>query len=573
MDYQKKYEQWLHHPGMEKELKRELKQIASDQAEVSSRFSRELTFGTGGIRGQMGAGLARLNIYIIRKVTAGLANYLNQTKGTMPSVVIAYDTRHKSRQFARETAAVLTCRGIKAWLFKEPVPTPLLSFAVRELKASAGVVITASHNPPSDNGYKVYGSDGGQITDTPAQDIIAQVSLIENELAVPVADLKKVEKSGLFEPVGQEIEELYFKRLQELYFSSDWWGKEPLPVRVVYTPLHGTGSMAVPRALQNAGVKDLFVVPEQAEMDPDCPTVWCPNPEEPEVFDLAVSLGKKEGADLLLATDLDGDRLGAMVRSRTGDYVTLTGNQLGCLMLDYLLSRKQERGELPANSMVMQTVVTTAMGKAVAGTYGVEVVETLTGFKYLGEQIKEHIDTGKKTFLFGFEESYGYLVGTFVRDKDGVQAAQLAAEMAAYYNHRGLNALEALEQLFRTHGYFREELVNLELLESEPERVEQVMEHLRGADLRLAGFPVVRLDDYLKQENIDSLTGKRLPTLLPSSNSLKYYLEKDGWFCIRPSGTEAKIKIYLGVREKCSEKATAELSSLKEKVLAVVEAI
>ena len=573
MDYQKKYEQWLHHPAMEKELKRELEMIATDQAEVSSCFSRELTFGTGGIRGQMGAGIARLNIYIIHKVTAGLANYLHQTVGTMPSVVIAYDTRHKSRRFARETAAVLTYRGIKAWLFEEPVPTPLLSFAVRELKASAGVVITASHNPPSDNGYKVYGSDGGQITDTPARDITAQISLIEDELAVPVADLEKAEKSGLFEPVGQDIEELYFKRLQELYFSSDWWGKGPLPVRVVYTPLHGTGSKAVPRALKNAGVKDLFVVPEQAEMDPDCPTVCCPNPEEPEVFDLAVILGRKEGADLLLATDLDADRLGAMVRSRAGDYVTLTGNQLGCLMLDYLLSRKQERGELPANGTVIQTVVTTAMGKAVAGSYGVELVETLTGFKYLGEQIKEHVDTGKKTFLFGFEESCGYLAGNFVRDKDGIQAAQLAAEMVAYYNHRGLNALEALEQLFRTHGYFREELVNLELTESEPERVEQVMEHLRGTDLRLVGLPVVRIDDYLKQESIDSLTGKRLPTLLPPSNSLKYFLERDAWFCIRPSGTEAKIKIYLGVRENRSEKATAELFSLKEKVLAVVEAI
>jgi phosphoglucomutase len=571
MAYRQKLEKWLSHPSMEAELKEELEKIAADEAELQSRFSRELTFGTGGIRGRMGAGIARLNIYMIRKVTAGLANYLQRDKSVVPSVVIAYDTRHNSRRFAREAAAVLTCRGIKTQLFEEPVPTPLLSFAVRELKASAGVVITASHNPPADNGYKVYGPDGGQITDAPAQAITEEINLIEDELAIQVADLEEMQKNGFFEPVGPEIVESYLQHLQELRLSPGWCPQGPLPVRVVYTPLHGTGAGIIPRALKNAGVTDLFLVAEQMIMDPRCPTVQYPNPEEWEVFDLALTLGKKEKADLLLATDLDGDRLGAVVRSDSGEYVPLTGNQLGCLMLDYLLFLKKERGDLGRGEMMIQTVVTTAMGKAIAASYGLEVLETLTGFKYIGELIKERVDTGRNRFLFGFEESYGYLIGSFVRDKDGVQAAQVAAEMVAYYNHRGMNILQALEQLYQVHGYFREELVNLTLNEEQPGRLEQVMKYLRGNSFnRLGERKVVRIDDYLEQTGTDMLTGKHLPIKLPASNSIKFNLEGGAWFCVRPSGTEPKLKIYLGVREKSLEGAIAGLGILKEKVLAVL---
>ncbi len=574
MEYRRKLERWLSYPFLDRELKEELEQIAADEKEVYSRFFRELTFGTGGIRGRMGAGSARLNIYIIRKVTAGLANYLHKTAGTStPSVVIAYDTRHNSRRFAHETAAVLTCRGIKTWLFEEPVPTPLLSFAVRELGTSAGVVVTASHNPPADNGYKVYGPDGGQITDALARDITEQINLIKDELAIPVANLEEMEKIGLLELVGQEMEEKYLDHLQKLRLVSSWWLQDqaPLPVKVVYTPLHGTGAAIIPRVLKKAGVTALFPVAEQMKTDPNCPTVRNPNPEEWEVFDLAVALGKKKKADLLLATDLDGDRLGAAVRNSSGNYIPLTGNQLGCLMLDYILALKKERGELGDRDMIIQTIVTTAMGKAIASYYGLEVVETLTGFKYIGEQIKKRVDSGQNVFLFGFEESYGYLIGTFVRDKDGVQAAQLAAEMVAFYNHRGVTVLEALEQLYRIHGYFREELINITLDENKPGKLEQVMKYFRGNGLtQLGGKKVIQVDDYLEQVSISVSSGKRLPILLPSSNCLKFYLENDAWFCVRPSGTEPKLKIYLGVREKSLEEANTTLNILKEEVLAVV---
>ena len=575
MEYQKKFRHWANFPGMDLELSRELVLITSDEEEIARRFSGGIAFGTGGIRGRMGAGTALLNIYTVRKATAGLACYLiNNCRQdeSRPSVVIAFDTRHNSDHFTRETAAVLTACGIKTWIFPEPVPTPLLSFAVRELQASAGVVITASHNPPADNGYKVYGPDGGQITQSSAEAITAEIIQIKDELAIPIGSLEAAEKEGLLERVEVGVYQLYYKHLQEMSLTSSWWGGGPLPIRVVYTPLHGTGAVAVPRALANTGVKDVILVAEQMIMDPYFSTIKSPNPEDWEVFNLAIKLGLEEQADLLLATDLDCDRLGVAVRDYSGQYVPLTGNQLGCLMLDYILARKKERGDLPLNGIVVQTVVTSALGKAIAKAYGVETVETLTGFKYIGEVIKERVDSGQNCFLFGFEESYGYLAGDFVRDKDGIQAAQLSVELAAYYKDRGMHLLDALEQLYRAHGYYLEELVNLELAEGEICQVEQTMTKMRGAGWReQVGLKIIYVDDYLQQMSTDLRTGERLPTGLPASNAVKYYLEGDCWFCVRPSGTEPKIKIYLGVRAKSFDKAAAELSVLKEKVLAVVE--
>lgn len=572
MEYRKKYQQWLEFPGMDEELSRELTKISLDENEIANRFSREIAFGTGGIRGRMGAGTALINIYIVRKVTAGLARYLLNScpqEGKAPSVVIACDTRRNSERFVRETAEVLITYGIKAWVFPEPTPTPLLSFAVRELQASAGVVITASHNPPADNGYKVYGPDGGQIADCQAHAITEQILQVENELTIPGGDLEEAKKNGLLELVGAEVDNLYFKHLQSISLSSTWWGKGPLPVRVVYTPLHGTGGKAIPRALANAGVTALFLVSEQLELDPNCSTVQYPNPEDWEVYNLAIALGEREEADLLLATDLDADRLGAAVRN-IGRYVPLTGNQIGCLLLDYILSQRKKQEKLPTNGIVLQTVVTSEMGKAIAADYGVEIIETLTGFKYIGEQIKERVDTGQNVFLFGFEESYGYLAGDFVRDKDGIQASQLVAEMTAYYKYRKMTLLDALEQLFLAHGYFQEELVNLKLAEGELYRVEQVMNQLRGAHLsELNGLKIIRAEDYLKQISTD-VQGNQTPIGLPASNALKYILDDLSWFCIRPSGTEPKIKIYLGVKGDSADVAAAKLSTLRENVLALV---
>lgn len=572
MKYRKKYQQWLDFPGMDEELGQELTQIALNENEIINRFSREITFGTGGIRGRMGAGTALINIYIIRKVTAGLARYLLsacQKESKPPSVVIAYDTRRNSQRFARETVAVLTNYGIKAWLFQEPTPTPLLSFAVRKLRASAGVVITASHNPPTDNGYKVYGADGGQITDGLASAITTQISSLEDELTIPLGDLEKAEKDGLLELVGEDVENLYLEYLQKLSLSSTWWNKSPLPVRVVYTPLHGTGGKLIPQALANAGVTDIFLVPEQ--MEPCCSTIQNPNPEDWQVYKLAIDLGEKEQADLLLATDLDADRLGAVVRSASGQYVPLTGNQIGYLLLNYILSQKKTQGTLPQNGIAVQTVVTSEMGKSIAAAYGVKMIETLTGFKYIGEQIRERVDTGQNVFLFGFEESYGYLAGDFVRDKDGIQASQLVAEMTAYYKNQHMTLLDALEQLFLAHGYFQEELVTLELAEGELYLVEQVLNKLRNTRLsEMGGQPVIRKDDYLWQLST-AQNGKQTPTGLPANNALKYLFEDLSWFCIRPSGTEPKIKIYLGAQGDTAEKTAARLSVLKREVLALLK--
>jgi phosphoglucomutase len=575
VEYQKKFRRWADFTGMDVELGRELALITSDEEEIDRRFSQDITFGTGGIRGRMGAGTALINIYTVRKATAGLASYLlnnRRQEEDQPSVVIAFDTRHNSERFTRETAAVLTARGIKTYIFPEPVPVPLLSFAVRELQASAGVVITASHNPPADNGYKVYGSDGGQITQGSANAITAEIIQVEDELAIPAGNLATAEKDGLLEWVGTGVYDLYFKLLQGMSLTSAWWGGGPLPVSVVYTPLHGTGGSTVPRALANAGVRDVILVAEQMKMDPHCSTVKYPNPEDWEVFNLAIELGLKEQADMLLATDLDCDRLGVAVCDYSGQYVPLTGNQLGCLMLDYILARKKERGDLQPNGIAVQTVVTSALGKAIAAAYGVETVETLTGFKYIGEVIKERVDSGQNYFLFGFEESYGYLAGDFVRDKDGIQAAQLAVELTAYYKNRGMTILDALEQLYRAYGYYREELVNLELAEGEIYRVEQAMTKLRGADWREpGGLKIIRVDDYLQQLSTDLRTGEQIPTGLPASNAVKYFMERDCWFCVRPSGTEPKIKIYFGVKGESAHQAATLLNLLKERVLPMVK--
>ena len=575
MEYEKKFRRWVEFTGMDVDLGRELALITTDNDEIARRFSQDITFGTGGIRGRMGAGTALFNIYTVRRTTAGLARYLInnhwQDEG-QPSVVIAYDTRHNSDRFTKETAAVLTKYGIKVWIFTEPVPTPLLSFAVRELQASAGVVITASHNPPSDNGYKVYGPDGGQITLGSASAITAEIFQVEDELAISVGNLEAAEKDGLLEWVGADVYDQYFKLLREMDLTADWWSGGPLPVSVVYTPLHGAGAVAVPRALANAGVKDVYLVDEQMVMDPFCSTINCPNPEEWGVFNLAIKQGLKKQADLLLATDLDCDRLGVAVRDHSGQYVPLNGNQLGCLMLDYILSQTKERGGIPPNGIVVQTVVTSVLGKAITAAYGVETVETLTGFKYIGEVIKERVDSGQNSFLFGFEESYGYLAGDFVRDKDAIQAAQLAVELTAYYKNRGMNLLDALDQLYCDHGYYREELVNLELADGEIFHVQQAMEKLRDTGWHESiGFKIIHVDDYLLQLSTDLLTGGQTPTGLPASNAVKCFLERGCWFCVRPSGTEPKIKIYLGVREDSLDKAAAKLSILKEKVLAMLE--
>lgn len=569
MDYHDQYQRWRSDINLDPELKQELDEIADDEMKIRERFDRVLAFGTGGIRGEMGAGTARINIYQVRKATMGLARYLLENKDAhaTASVVIAHDTRRNSVRFARETAAVLAFAGIQAWLFPQPAPTPLLSFAVRELKASAGVVITASHNPPADNGYKVYGPDGGQITDSFAQAVMKQINQVQDELAIPTIDLDTAEAKGLLRWVGKEVEDQYVKKVSGISFHQYWWAKGPLPVRVVYTPLHGTGADYVPWVLRMNGITDLFPVPEQMVQDASCPTVKYPNPEDWSVYGMAIDLGQKESADVLMATDLDADRLGVAVRNMSGGYTPLTGNQLGCLMLEYILSQHEKNQTMPPDGMMVQTVVTTGMGKAIASKYNVAVVETLTGFKYIGETIKERTDKHLNTFLFGYEESYGFLAGDFVRDKDAMQAALLTAELTAYHQMQGKTLLQALDGLYEEYGYFKEELISIDLKAGETDRISAIMERFRLNDWgNMAGSKVVHVYDYLTRTQTDPITGITAAIHLPSSNSIKIVMEDEAWFCIRPSGTEPKMKIYVGVKGISRRDAEQRLQAIETEI-------
>lgn len=563
------FDRWYNHKDLDPELKLELDGIASDDMVIQERFGKVLTFGTGGIRGEMGAGTARFNTYLVRKVTSGLCRYIQDTHPMkeQPALVIAFDTRKDSDRFAQETAAVAAYMGLRVWLFPRPVPTPVLSFAVRELRASAGVVITASHNPPKDNGYKVYGPEGVQVTDRAALAIMERINEVADELTVPAMDLADAERKGLLKWVNDAIIDVYLKRVAEISFRYHWWRTGPLPVRVVYTPLHGTGAHMIPRLLKENGVDDLYTVPEQMIQDAACPTVKYPNPEDWSVFEMAIDMGLKVKADLLMATDMDADRLGVAVRNALGGYTPLTGNQLGCLMLEYILSQNKKIGTAPVNGLVVQTVVTTPMGKAIAARYGVEMVETLTGFKYIGEIINERVDHHLNTFLFGFEESYGFLAGDFVRDKDAMQAALLTSEIAAYHQILGVSLLEALDELYRQYGYYKEALLTIDLEAGDADLVGQTMERFRSrAWNETEGTRVVGVSDYLSQTYLDPATGKQTALLLPVSNSLKVTMEDEAWFCVRPSGTEPKMKIYLGVREESQEAADKRLQELERQI-------
>ena len=549
MNYYEEFQRWRRYPGMDPELKAEMDHLEGLEEVIQEQFGRVLAFGTGGIRGPMGAGPGRMNIYLIRKATAALAAYLKKTwQEDRIAVAIAFDTRKNSARFAREAAAVLAQQGIEAWVFPNPVPTPLLSYTVRYLKAKAGIVITASHNPPADNGYKVYGADGGQITDAFAHAVMKEIEKVPDELAVPVMDLAEAEARGLLRWVPTLAEETYLEEVLSLSTLGPWGNDADKVLRVVYTPLHGTGARHLPIIFENRPGLQGIPVPEQMVMDAACPTVKYPNPEDWEVFAFAEKLGREQQADLLMATDLDADRLGVAARGDQDQYVPLTGNQLGCLMLEYILTQKKAAGQLPANGLLVQTVVTSDLGKVIAGHYHVAVVETLTGFKYIGEVIKERVDTGLNTFIFGYEESYGYLAGDFVRDKDGLQGALIASEMAAYYKNQGKTLLDALDDLYKKYGYFLEELINISLPPGQTDRVNAVMQNLRdNCPESIGGSPTVRYFDYHFQIEYDLVTGHEKPIGLPSSNSIKIVAEDQTWFCVRPSGTEPKMKIYFGV--------------------------
>ncbi|MFC7441665.1 phospho-sugar mutase [Laceyella putida] len=554
--YRQEYERWLNAAHLEPRWKKELEEIADDETEIEDRFYKALEFGTAGMRGLIGAGTNRINPYTIRKATQGLAQYIEKqgTEAKRKGVVIAYDSRHLSPELAQEAGLVLARHGVRAYVFDALRPTPELSFAVRHLGATAGIMITASHNPREYNGYKVYGADGAQIATKLADAIIHEISSVPDELRVEKADLADAQAKGLYQVIGAEIDDAYHDRLQTLINQPHESHRQ---VKIVYTPLHGTGNKPVRRILQTMGFTQVYVVPEQERPDPDFSTVSSPNPEEHEAFKLAIQLAEQVDASLIMGTDPDADRVGVAVRDDQGKFVILTGNQLGALLMEYLLSERARKGTLPRNGCVINTVVTSDMGEAIAKHYGVETLKTLTGFKYIAEQIKRFEETGEKTFLFGYEESYGYLAGDFCRDKDAVQACMLAAEMASYYQAQGMTLYQVLQQLFAKVGYYKEELLSLTLTGVEGVRkIQAIMESLRNqAPLSIAGSVVKETKDYL--HGIDQL---------PKANVLKFILEDDSWIAIRPSGTEPKIKFYLAVKGTDAHHADRRLHELRQAV-------
>ncbi|MEG2440912.1 MAG: phospho-sugar mutase [Acetivibrio sp.] len=570
MDYKENYKMWLDMPYFDKETKEELKGIAEDENEIKERFYTELEFGTAGLRGIIGAGTNRMNVYTVRKATQGLANYICKKGFTEKGVAIAYDSRRMSPEFAEEAALCLAANGIKAFVFETLRPTPELSFAVRTLGCIAGINITASHNPPEYNGYKVYWEDGAQITPPHDSGIMSEVQAVVDYNTVKTMTLTQAKKAGLYETIGKAIDDKYIEELKKQVIHWDAikeYGKE---IKIVYTPLHGTGNLPARRILKELGFENVYVVPEQELPDGEFPTVSYPNPEAPEAFALALKLAKEKDADLVLATDPDADRLGVYVKdSKTGNYITLTGNMSGALLADYEIGQKKEKeGSLPKEGALITTIVTSNMAAAIGKFYGVRFIEVLTGFKFIGQQILGFEKSGKGEYLFGFEESYGCLIGTYARDKDAIVATMALCEAAAYYKSKGMTLWDAMISLYEKYGYYKEGIKSIGLSGMEGlAKIQEIMSTLRkNTPKKIGEYKVISARDY-KEDTIRKIeTGEVMPTGLPSSNVLYYDLSDNAWVCVRPSGTEPKIKFYFGVVGSSLEDANKKSEELAEEI-------
>ncbi|RCW77501.1 phospho-sugar mutase [Saliterribacillus persicus] len=567
MDWKETLKKWTSNTTLDEDLLKQLQQISENEQDLEDAFYKNLTFGTGGMRGMLGPGTNRMNIYTIRKAVEGLALYLeeNVTNAKARGVAVAYDSRYMSQEFAVETARVLGAHGIKSYVFESLRPTPLASFAVRHLQAAAGVMITASHNPPEYNGFKVYNEDGGQLPLEEAAAVIEKVEQVPDELQVKVESQATVEEKGLLNWIGSEVDTAYLANLKTIQKQTSEQIKENDPLQIVFTPLHGTAHDLVLKGLKQAGFSDIHVVKEQAEPDPEFSTVASPNPEEHQAFEMAIQQGKEIDADILIGTDPDADRLGVAVKDGRGSYQVLTGNQLGTLLLDYTLSYtdKSER----ANGYLIKTIVTTEMGRAVADYYDVGTIDTLTGFKFIGEKMKE-FDQTDDHFLFGYEESYGYLLGDFVRDKDAVQAAVAASEVASFWKTQGKTLLEALETLHMKHGYYLEGMKSLTLKGKDgAEQIATIMKEIRENPFEeIGGLRVEKIEDYQSSERLIVETKDSEKILLPKENVMKFLLENNSWVCFRPSGTEPKIKSYFGVKSPGKETSEHLLEKLQNDV-------
>ncbi len=584
-EYMKKYNEWLENPYFSEEDKAELRAIEGDKAEIEDRFYKDLEFGTGGLRGLLGMGTNRINIYTIRKATQGLSNFINQKGGADRGVAIAYDSRRQSAQLAHEAAACLNANGIKSYIFSTLTPTPELSFAVRQLGAIAGIVITASHNPPEYNGYKVYWEDGAQITAPIDHDIIAEVNKVTDFKDVKIMGEGEARVKNLYHVIGYEMDDKYIEALKQVSIDGDAIKKVANDFRIVYTPFNGTGNVPVRRVLNELGFKNVYVVEEQENPDPNFTTLEYPNPEDPKAFNLALKLAKEKDADIILATDPDADRLGIYAKNdETGEYMAFTGNMSAMIIAEYLLSKRREKGilheagakiteETGLYGTLVTTIVSTNMAKAIAKEYNLRIIEVLTGFKYIGEQIKFFEQNKDFFYEFGFEESYGCLVGTHSRDKDAPVSVMALCEAAAYYKSRGINLCKQMENIFEKYGYYREDQKSVTMKGAQgAKQIQAVMDKLRtNPPSSLGSWKVLELRDYKNDKTINMEDGSTSTTGLPSSNVLYFALDKDSWCCARPSGTEPKIKFYMGVKSDSFEEAGNQLEELKSAILKEAE--
>ena len=565
----KNYEYWCTSPIFDDATKSELKSLEGNEDEIFDRFYRELEFGTGGLRGVIGAGTNRMNFYTVGKATQGLANFINKQGAAAKGVAIAFDSRRMSPEFADTAACVLAANGIKAYIFDSLRPTPELSFALRTLGCTAGIVVTASHNPPEYNGYKVYWEDGAQITAPKDAQIIGEVNAIKDYAEIKKMTTEEAKAAGLYEVIGKEIDDKYMEALKKLVLHPEAIKQMASSLKIVYTPLHGTGNVPVRRVLKEIGFEQVTVVPEQELPDGNFPTVSYPNPEDKKAFALALDLAKKVDADLVLATDPDADRLGVYAKdTKTGEYKVFTGNMSGMLICEYEMSQKKALGILPDNGALVTTIVSSNMAQAVAKEYGMKFIECLTGFKYIGEQIKFFEQTGSNEYVFGFEESYGCLVGTHARDKDAVVAVMALCEAAAYYKTQGITLWDQMLNIYNKYGYYKEDLFTMTFKGADgAKKMQDMMDAYRkNTPKQVGAYKVLRLRDYKNDVITDLTTGETTPTGLPKSNVLYFELENDAWFCVRPSGTEPKIKFYAGIKGTSLEDSAKKLDELMEAI-------
>ncbi|RDU24483.1 phospho-sugar mutase [Anaerosacchariphilus polymeriproducens] len=574
MDYKKAYEEWRTNSYFDQETKNELESIKEDENEIKERFYTDLEFGTAGLRGVIGAGTNRMNIYTVRRATQGLANYIHNVNGQSRGVAIAYDSRRMSPEFADEAALCLAANGIKAYVFESLRPTPELSYAVRKLNCIAGINITASHNPPEYNGYKVYWEDGAQITPPHDNGIMDEVKKVVDFNTVKTMEKEAAKAAGLYQVIGREIDDSYMEELKSNVIHWDAIQESGKDIKIVYSPLHGTGNIPARRIMKEIGFENVHVVKEQELPDGEFPTVSYPNPESEEAFVLGVKLAKEIDADLVLATDPDADRLGVRVKdSKTGEYHELTGNMSGCLLADYEIGQRKAVKGLPDDGALIKTIVTTNMADAIAKHYGVTVIEVLTGFKFIGQKILGFEQKQKGTYLFGFEESYGCLIGTHARDKDAIVATMALCEAAAYYKTQGKTLWDAMLAMYEKYGYYKDDIQSITLKGIEGlEKISVIMEQLRNETPKeIGGYRVLAARDYKKEEVKNLETGEKTSTGLPASNVLYYELTDEAWLCVRPSGTEPKVKFYYGIKGTSIDDAERKSKALGEEVLAMIE--